>query len=118
MIGNIIKYKWFILAGVILIAFIFIAYTYGSYHPSPNSAVIQEYVKTKLNEEKTKYNELIKKKNEQIIQLNKDLEKSQKVVNQKQTEIRNLKNQMTNIKAPQNLTEIRQRLNALGYPTK
>ena len=118
MIANIIKYKWFILIGAILIIFIALAYTYGMYHPSPNSAVIQEYVKAKLIEEKTKYNDLIKKKNDQIIQLNKDLEKSQKVVSQKQTEIKNLKNQMTSIKAPQNLIEIRQRLLALGYQTK
>ena len=112
------EYKTLIIAISIIIIFIFIAFTYGSYHPNTNSQLFQSYIDQKLKEEKDKYDKSINEKTQQINELSQQLQVSQQNVYKKQTEINKLKKEIANISAPLNLQETKERLNKLGYNVK
>lgn len=105
--------KVFIIIGIIVIIFIFVAYSYGKYHP--NSHVVQEYVDRQLAMEKLKFQKEMDEKIIQINQLNDALILSQQNVSKKQTEINKLKKDIANINLPINLQETKERLIKLGY---
>lgn len=118
MWDNIKNHKGLVIIIIVGIIFIFIAFTYGTYHANPNSQVVQNYVNEKLKEEKDKYDKSINEKTEQIKLLNDQLQISQANVYKKQTEINKLKKEMNSINAPTNLQETKERLNKLGYKIK
>lgn len=100
---------------IVGIIFVFIAFSYGTYHPSPNSELIQKMVDDKLKVEKENYEKTIQEKQELINQLDNQLKISQNNVYKKQNEIKKLKTQIAGINAPKSLEETKQRLTALGY---
>ena len=107
-----------IVISIIGIIFIFIAFSYGTYHANPNSEVVQKYVNDKLKEEKEKYDKSISEKTQQINELSEQLQVSQQNVYKKQTEINKLKKEMSSITTPLNLQETKERLKKLGYSPK
>jgi peptidoglycan hydrolase CwlO-like protein len=112
------EHKGLVILSSIAIIFIFIAFTYGSYHPNTNSQLFQSYIDEKLKEEKDKYDKIINERTEQINLLSEQLQISQQTVYKKQTEINKLKKEIASINAPLNLQETKERLNKLGYNVK
>jgi len=120
MIPTITKYKNKILIGVgvfVVIAIVFIGFTYGRYIPDPNSEIIQKLLNDKLSEEKIKYDKIIKDKDEQNKIIQNKLEDSRNINLNYQKEISKLKKQLINIKPPENEKEVRERFKDLGYET-
>lgn len=109
------EHKGLIFVLIVAIIFVFIAFSYGTYHPSPNSQLIQKMVDDKLKQEKENYDKTIAEKQELINQLDNQLKVSQNSVYKKQTEINKLKKLMSGINPPTTLQETRQRLIQLGY---
>jgi len=103
---------------VALILFLAIGFTYGKYHPDPNSAVIQTLLNDKLSAEKEKAAKEIKERDNRITiiqnQLTKSYEKNSKYI----VEITNLNKQIKGIKPPKDSKEAKAELKGLGYETK
>ena len=118
MWDNIKNHKGLVIIIIVGIIFIFIAFTYGTYHANPNSEVVQNYVNEKIKQEEENYQKNINEKDEQIKLLNDQLQISQANVYKKQTEINKLKKEIASINAPVNLQETKERLNKLGYNPK
>ena len=76
---------------IVSIAVGFLAYSYGTYHPTSNSELVKKMLDDKLQQEKINYDNTIKEKQSQIDQLNIQLQKSQNMVVFKQSEINKLK---------------------------
>jgi nitrogen fixation protein FixH len=106
------------LAIFLIIVFLFVGFTWGKYHPDPNSAVVQTLLNQKLADEKAKAAKDIKERDDKITiiqnQLNQSYTKNSKYV----TETTNLNKQIKSIKPPKDSKETKVELKGLGYETK
>jgi peptidoglycan hydrolase CwlO-like protein len=108
-------YYIYIIGIVIVIAFIFIGYYFGTYNPQ--SKIVTDLVDTQLKIDKQKYDNDIKEKNSKNKELQDKLIKTQAQVLASQTEITKLKGDLDRVKPPANVEETRSRLLSRGYPT-
>ena len=102
---------------VFFILFLFVGFKYGSYHPNPNSEVVQTLLQDLLIKEKEYYEQLINEKDQQILVIQDKLNKSELLIENYKQELKKLNNLVINIKPPSSVGEVRERLRRLGYET-
>lgn len=124
-IETIHKY-WYVPISLVIISFIFIAYTYGTYKPSSNVVtslvdqqlkIEKEKLEKELKAAKNTYENTVKEKDVQIGELQKKIGASQVNINSAKTEIARLKGELANAIPPKNVEESRKRLQAHGFNT-
>ena len=106
------------IAVILVIAFLFTAYTLGTYHPDPNSAVVQSLLNDKLAAEKEKAAKDIKEREDKIKIIQDQLTQSYAKNSKYVLEIDSLNKQIKNIKPPKDSKEVRAELKGMGYETK
>jgi uncharacterized protein (UPF0335 family) len=106
------------IVAVALILFLVIGFTYGKYHPDPNSAIIQTLLNEKLATEKEKAAKDIKERDDKIKIIQDQLTKSYTKNSKYVLEIDSLNKQIKNIKPPKDSKEVKAELKGMGYETK
>jgi len=107
---------------IILIAMLclvlFIGFTFGKYHPDPNSELIKELIDQKVQEERLQYEEVLKTKDTQLLDIQSQLNASSNLNLSYIKSINELNSQFKKIQKPKSTNETKKRLKELGYETK
>ena len=109
------KNKW-VIAGILLIVFLFIGFTAGSYYPKGDA--VARLVNKQIAAERDRYDKIILEKDAALKDTDKKLSATIENYNILQKELAKLKGAKQNVKPPQNVKELVTRYNALGYTPK
>jgi len=107
----------YVVVGIALIAFLIIGFTAGTYHPDPNSKIVQNLINSQIANEKAKYEQTIKDKDTKIKAIQDQLDKSNQTTKGYEIEIAKLKGKVGKVQKPKTDTETRKRLKEMGYET-
>lgn len=103
---------------VIMLLILFIGFTFGKYHPDPNSELVKELIDQKVKEERTQYEEVLKTKDTQLLDIQSQLNASSALNLSYIKSINELNSQFKKIQKPKSTNETKKRLKELGYETK